>query len=155
MGNTFKTAFLLTGLTLLLMAIGSYFGGQRGMLTALMIAASLAQIGEFSFILAELGVASNLLPERGRDLIVAGAILSIMLNPLAFAAADRVRHWFERRVGREGERRRAGNSAHVAPGRLFDLGGLWPCRQPDRRVTDGGGIVLPPSREDVFVVNPR
>ncbi len=38
MGNTFKTAFLLTGLTLLLMAIGSYFGGQRGMLTALMIA---------------------------------------------------------------------------------------------------------------------
>jgi len=38
MGNTFKTALLLTGLTLLLMAIGSYFGGQRGMLTALIIA---------------------------------------------------------------------------------------------------------------------
>ncbi len=38
MGNTFKTAVLLTGLTLLLMAIGSYFGGQRGMLTALIIA---------------------------------------------------------------------------------------------------------------------
>ena len=38
MGNTFKTAFLLTGLTLLLMAIGSYFGGQRGMLTALIFA---------------------------------------------------------------------------------------------------------------------
>jgi heat shock protein HtpX len=38
MGNTFKTAFLLTGLTLLLMFIGSYFGGQRGMLTALIIA---------------------------------------------------------------------------------------------------------------------
>jgi len=38
MGNTFKTAFLLTGLTLLLMAIGSYFGGQRGMLTALLMA---------------------------------------------------------------------------------------------------------------------
>jgi heat shock protein HtpX len=38
MGNTFKTAFLLTGLTLLLMALGSYFGGQRGMLTALIIA---------------------------------------------------------------------------------------------------------------------
>src|ERR1700740_2769939 len=38
MGNTFKTAFLLTGLTLLLMFIGSYFGGQRGMLTALLIA---------------------------------------------------------------------------------------------------------------------
>jgi len=38
MGNTFKTALLLTGLTLLLMAIGGYFGGQRGMLTALIIA---------------------------------------------------------------------------------------------------------------------
>ena len=38
MGNTFKTALLLTGLTLLLMAIGGYFGGQRGMLTALVIA---------------------------------------------------------------------------------------------------------------------
>jgi len=38
MGNTFKTAFLLTGMTLLLMLIGSYFGGQRGMLTALLIA---------------------------------------------------------------------------------------------------------------------
>ena len=38
MGNTFKTAVLLTGLTLLLMALGSYFGGQRGMLTALIIA---------------------------------------------------------------------------------------------------------------------
>jgi heat shock protein HtpX len=38
MGNTFKTALLLTGLTLLLMALGSYFGGQRGMLTALIVA---------------------------------------------------------------------------------------------------------------------
>jgi heat shock protein HtpX len=38
MGNTFKTALLLTGLTLLLMALGGYFGGQRGMLTALIVA---------------------------------------------------------------------------------------------------------------------
>src|SRR5579864_7121446 len=38
MGNTFKTAFLLVGMTLLLMFIGGYFGGQRGMLTALIIA---------------------------------------------------------------------------------------------------------------------
>jgi CPA2 family monovalent cation:H+ antiporter-2 len=56
--------------------------------TALTISASLAQIGEFSFILAELGVKLNLLPTAGRDLILAGAILSIMLNPLIFAAAD-------------------------------------------------------------------
>ncbi|WP_076866620.1 YbaL family putative K(+) efflux transporter [Bradyrhizobium mercantei] len=56
--------------------------------TALMISASLAQIGEFSFILAELGVALNLLPKAGRDLILAGAIFSIMLNPLVFAVVD-------------------------------------------------------------------
>jgi len=54
--------------------------------TALTIAASLAQIGEFSFILAGLGVGLNLLPEAGRDLILGGAIISILLNPLIFAA---------------------------------------------------------------------
>ena len=62
------------------------FGHPSG--TALTISASLAQIGEFSFILAELGVKLNLLPTAGRDLILGGAILSIMLNPLTFAAVD-------------------------------------------------------------------
>ncbi len=58
--------------------------------TALTISASLAQIGEFSFILAELGVGVGLLPVEARDLILAGAILSIVINPLAFAAIDAV-----------------------------------------------------------------
>jgi monovalent cation:H+ antiporter-2, CPA2 family len=58
--------------------------------TALTISASLAQVGEFSFILAEFGVNLNLLPPRGRDLILAGAILSILLNPLMFAIAARL-----------------------------------------------------------------
>jgi monovalent cation:H+ antiporter-2, CPA2 family len=62
--------------------------------TALTISASLAQIGEFSFILASLGVSLALLPDRGRDLILAGAILSIVLNPLCFAALDR---WLAKR----------------------------------------------------------
>jgi monovalent cation:H+ antiporter-2, CPA2 family len=65
--------------------------------TALMISASLAQIGEFSFILAELGVALNLLPKEGRDLILAGAIISILLNPLIFAAVD----WLTQRLDQE------------------------------------------------------
>ncbi len=51
--------------------------------TALTVSASLAQIGEFSFILASLGVALNLLPTEGQDLIFAGALFSIALNPLA------------------------------------------------------------------------
>ncbi|MGU3398133.1 YbaL family putative K(+) efflux transporter [Brucellaceae bacterium D45D] len=69
---------------------------RRPVSTALTISASLAQIGEFSFILAGLGVSLNLLPPAGRDLILAGAILSIFLNPLIFIAAERMRPWIEK-----------------------------------------------------------
>jgi CPA2 family monovalent cation:H+ antiporter-2 len=69
--------------------------------TALTISASLAQIGEFSFILAELGVRLGLLPDEGRDLILAGAILSICLNPLTFAAVDWLTRHLERRRSAE------------------------------------------------------
>ncbi len=61
--------------------------------TALTVSASLAQIGEFSFILAAMGIALNLLPADGRDLILAGALLSITLNPLFFAIQPRVERW--------------------------------------------------------------
>jgi CPA2 family monovalent cation:H+ antiporter-2 len=64
--------------------------------TALMISASLAQIGEFSFILAGLGMELQLLPKEGRDLILAGAILSILVNPAAFAFEE----WLKRRNDR-------------------------------------------------------
>ena len=63
------------------------FGKPHG--TALTISASLAQIGEFSFILAALGVSLDILPETGRDLILAGALLSIIVNPLLFGWLDR------------------------------------------------------------------
>jgi CPA2 family monovalent cation:H+ antiporter-2 len=59
------------------------------MRVGLTVAVSLAQIGEFSFILAGLGVDLGLLPKDGRDLILAGAILSIVANPLLFAALHR------------------------------------------------------------------
>jgi len=72
---------------------------KRPVGTALTISASLAQIGEFSFILAGLGVGLNLLPPEGRDLILAGAILSIFLNPVMFIVADRLRPWIETRLG--------------------------------------------------------
>lgn len=52
--------------------------------TALVVSAGLAQIGEFSFILASLGVAHHMLPPEGRDLILAGALISISLNPALF-----------------------------------------------------------------------
>ncbi|MBR2688311.1 MAG: Kef family K(+) transporter [Aquamicrobium sp.] len=70
--------------------------------TALIISASLAQIGEFSFILAELGVGLKLLPEEGRDLILVGAILSIILNPVMFLVVDRLKPWLEQRRGADG-----------------------------------------------------
>ena len=62
----------------------------HSMRTGLTISASLAQVGEFSFILTGLGVALGILPSAGRDLILAAAILSITLNPAVFAAVDRL-----------------------------------------------------------------
>lgn len=73
---------------------------RRPVGTALTISASLAQIGEFSFILATLGVGLGLLPPEGRDLILAGAIISIILNPLVFMLLDATRPWIENRFGR-------------------------------------------------------
>jgi CPA2 family monovalent cation:H+ antiporter-2 len=67
--------------------------------TALTISASLAQIGEFSFILAALGVGLGILPAEGRDLILAGAIISIILNPLIFMALDALRPRLEQKFG--------------------------------------------------------
>ncbi|WP_264272984.1 YbaL family putative K(+) efflux transporter [Duffyella gerundensis] len=57
--------------------------------TALTISVSLAQIGEFAFILAGLGISLNLLSEEGRNLVLAAAILSIMLNPILFSLLER------------------------------------------------------------------
>ncbi|MFT3736939.1 MAG: YbaL family putative K(+) efflux transporter [Rhodocyclaceae bacterium] len=65
--------------------------------TALTVSASLAQIGEFSFILAGLGVSLNLLPIEGQNLILAGALISIALNPLLFAAIEPVQNWIRSR----------------------------------------------------------
>jgi len=63
---------------------------RHPMRTALTISASLAQIGEFSFILAGLGVGLQILPPEGRDLILAGALISIVANPIFFFAIDRL-----------------------------------------------------------------
>jgi len=65
--------------------------------TALTVGASLAQIGEFSFILAGLGVALGLLPTEGQSLILAGALISIALNSLVFAAIEPAQRWIRTR----------------------------------------------------------
>ena len=61
--------------------------------TALTVASSLAQIGEFSFIMAGLGVALGILPAAGMSLVLAGALISIALNPLVFATIAPFRRW--------------------------------------------------------------
>ncbi|NBJ13542.1 YbaL family putative K(+) efflux transporter [Microvirga arsenatis] len=83
---------IVVGKSLAAFAIVRLFGHPNP--TAFTIAASLAQIGEFSFILAGLGVGLQILPEQGRDLILAGAILSILMNPFLFTLLDR---WFAKR----------------------------------------------------------
>ncbi len=80
-------------------AIAIVLAFRYPMASALTVSAGLAQIGEFSFILAGLGVGLGLLPPEGRDLILAGALLSITLNPLVFIAADRSAAWLGARPG--------------------------------------------------------
>jgi CPA2 family monovalent cation:H+ antiporter-2 len=65
--------------------------------TALTVAVSLAQIGEFSFILAGLGLSLGLLPAEGMSLVLAGALISIALNPFLFAAIEPFRRWVLKR----------------------------------------------------------
>jgi CPA2 family monovalent cation:H+ antiporter-2 len=77
---------ILVGKSIAAYAVARLFGLPGP--TALTISASLAQIGEFSFILAGLGLSLGLLPAEGRDLILAGAIITIILNPFLFAALD-------------------------------------------------------------------
>ncbi len=66
--------------------------------TALMVSASLAQIGEFSFILAALGLSLKLMPIEGQSLILAGAIISIALNPVVFRLSKPLERW----MGKDG-----------------------------------------------------
>jgi CPA2 family monovalent cation:H+ antiporter-2 len=88
---------------------------RHPMRTALVVSASLAQIGEFSFILASLGGALGLLPPDGRDLILAGALLSIALNPLAFAGVAPLTRFFEARPRLLALLERRGAELHRTP----------------------------------------
>jgi monovalent cation:H+ antiporter-2, CPA2 family len=86
---------IVAGKSLAALIIVLAFG--HSLATALFISSSLAQIGEFSFILASLGITLGILEPSGRDLILAGAMLSILLNPLLFLALDRLRPWLDSR----------------------------------------------------------
>ena len=89
-------AIIMVGKSLAAWAVVRMLGKSNEI--ALTIAASLAQIGEFSFILIGLGVSLGLMTPEARDLVLAGAILSIMLNPLIFAVLARRRARAEART---------------------------------------------------------
>ena len=81
------TFIIIIGKSLAAFLIVRGFGHPKS--TALTISASLAQIGEFAFIIAGLGVSLGILTTEGRDLVLAGALISIILNPLIFQWLDR------------------------------------------------------------------
>ena len=103
---------ILFGKSLAAYAIVRVFGYSNA--TALTISASLAQIGEFSFILVSLGVSLSLMTERGRDLVLAGAIITIMLNPLWFAVLDRVMARVEKKTAEKSSDDSEEEESHVA-----------------------------------------
>ena len=84
-------AIIIVGKTVAAVALVLMF--RYPLNTALTVGASLAQIGEFSFILAGLGVSFGLLPQEGQSLIVAGALISISLNSAVFAAIEPAQRW--------------------------------------------------------------
>jgi CPA2 family monovalent cation:H+ antiporter-2 len=68
----------------------------RPVRTGLIVGAGLAQIGEFSFILAQLGLSLGMLPEEGYGLVLAGALISITLNPVVFRLIRPIEAWLDR-----------------------------------------------------------
>ncbi|AVF35537.1 YbaL family putative K(+) efflux transporter [Rahnella sikkimica] len=80
-------AIIVLGKSVAAFFLVKMFGHSRR--TALTISVSLAQIGEFAFILAGLGISLGLLSEHGRNLVLGGAILSIMFNPLLFSLLEK------------------------------------------------------------------
>jgi CPA2 family monovalent cation:H+ antiporter-2 len=112
------------------------FGHPNG--TALTVSASLAQIGEFSFILANLAVGLGILHEDGRSLILAAAMISILVNPAIFAFAERVRHRVE---GPARKAAAAAEAAEVQAAKDAEYEDLVPTRLSGHAVVVGYGRV--------------
>ena len=107
--------------------------------TGLTVAVGLAQIGEFSFILAALAQSLGVLPAEGMDILVATALVSIALNPLLFRLLDRLEHWLAVR-GRAGPRPvgTEGLPAHAAAVPVVITGLGEPGRRLVRRCAESG-----------------
>lgn len=89
------TALIVIGKSLITILLGSAFPWQGR--TALVVAAGLSQIGEFSFILGQSGIGLGILTQDQYSLILAGALLSITVNPLMFRLITPAENWFKKR----------------------------------------------------------
>ena len=88
-------AIIMAGKTIA--AVGLVLAFRYPLNSALTVGASLAQIGEFSFILAGLGMALGLMPAEGHSLILAGALISIALNAFTFHTIEPLQNWLRER----------------------------------------------------------
>jgi len=113
---------------------------RRSNATALTVAASLAQIGEFSFILIGLGIELKLVEPLARDLLLAGAILSIVVNPLVFKLLVRRPHAEPAPVA-PAPARPAGHDVVIGYGRVGSLIGAALARE-------GGRVIVIEAGED-------
>ncbi|HEY0887226.1 MAG TPA: YbaL family putative K(+) efflux transporter [Ramlibacter sp.] len=138
---------VVLGKSLAAFLIVRLFGHPSG--TGLTISASLAQIGEFSFILAGLGVALKLLPPDGRSLILAGAMLSILLNPLLFRGLNAIGRRTDRADGSATASTAGAENAGLA--RLKNHAVLVGYGRVGRRVSD----MLLAERVPVVVIEDR
>ena len=170
-GMLFNPAILLTNPlpvlgTVFIIVIGKSLAAfaivllfRRPVATAFTISASLAQIGEFSFILASLGVSLAILPKEGQDLILAGALISIVLNPLVFMVLDRARPAMEARVAQrrgppgagEGIRIEPGEGVVAADGPITSDMPSEPLAEPVLDEEDAGGVPTSQTNHTVLV----
>jgi CPA2 family monovalent cation:H+ antiporter-2 len=115
--------------------------------TTLTVAVSLSQIGEFSFILVSLGRDLGIVPAEAMDIVVLVAIISITLNPLAFAAIDPVDRWLARKraekvmsAGTDGEAMEVGASSSLDPDSRAIVIGYGPTGRTVTRLLRENGI---------------
>ena len=132
---------IIVGKSALAYFIGILF--RQTSATAMTISASLAQIGEFSFILATLGVGLGLLPVEGRDLILAGALISILLNPLVFHFSESLRPRAEARAA-------ARHPSIVVPNRVEP--DLTASQDADSRAAESEPVEATPTSQTGHIV---
>jgi len=139
--------------------------------TALTVAVGLAQIGEFSFIVAELARQYGLVPETGTSLLVASSIVSITLNPFLFRSLPKMERWLQARprlwrlIGARAERRMAAlnhdaaaavDRSVAAGGRLAVVIGFGPVGRSVHRLLEDAGLstaVIDMNMETVGALN--